>query len=752
MTSHKIESEVQLRVDYREKEEAVLRSIVALVPNRAMLAMQRGSAAAAAPLTWNRIFSQSLAMGNSRSSISPELATRMGLGPAVRRSNSGDRAAVATAITVFSEINPLNLGQPALITAGSGVRASGVQPNAGYPPLLNFRAGTAGASDFARDLLYPIISDTKEYGNLATGRVGLVPGRTPGAPGLTPGTDYARFNSLLYPQINFGYGTPGQAFVAKRNWWAFSLNLANQDAVRTGLAEVGRDFVLSIYEIPSQLPISSAAFTQLGTTTGQGGGDWTQDSTIIDGTLFTGRAVARAPALADGATVLSSLASRGSVASTPGAIIGGAAMTAVAMGDRESFQITRDARDRIAINNNATMGSFAPVSTSADSGRCAFIPISVGETYYDRFLQPDFAFDKYNPNPAYGSLSSTAWNDYSIGARQCAMQLDITNVFSSIAPINLNTTGMVFSYLVGGVRVPLAIAAAAPGNNFINVNPTVVQVNCGNTPTTFRWGPAGAMREMKGLVGNVVFDYATFPGPAFGAGTILRQVESAFETQFSAVAVPGSQYVKVWPERIPAMLSALGADPTSINHSLVVNVNYTGVGPTIPLAPAVGIPGREPISAKYNLILTGCEDLTAFPRGFSLVTNMNLNLYSRFNQVPYATTNLPLGYVPAVTTANPDGLFWPPCSLFAPSKTIGKDTIPLSGYDFEGQLNSLKFDDGTNAVANQVQPLASIAVTGLPIVAANKTANLRQKRHPIEIPPVTMMNWLILLEERRREY
>ena len=38
-------------------------------------------------------------------------------------------------------------------------------------------------------------------------------------------------------------------------------------------------------------------------------------------------------------------------------------------------------------------------------------------------------------------------------------------------------------------------------------------------------------------------------------------------------------------------------------------------------------------------------------------------------------------------------------------------------------------------------------------MAANRiTVNLRPITHPAELPPITMMNWLVVLEERRKEF
>ena len=40
VSAHSTQSAVQLRVDYQEKEDAILRSIVAITPNRAIRAMR----------------------------------------------------------------------------------------------------------------------------------------------------------------------------------------------------------------------------------------------------------------------------------------------------------------------------------------------------------------------------------------------------------------------------------------------------------------------------------------------------------------------------------------------------------------------------------------------------------------------------------------------------------------------------------------------------------------------------------------
>ena len=126
----------------------------------------------------------------------------------------------------------------------------------------------------------------------------------------------SKFNLLTYPKINFGYAKPGDNFVAKRNWWAFSVDVGNNDSGTTNLARSKRNFVLSIYEIPSQLSISASSFMSLGEyASGQA---WLGGQVNIDGGVFAGRAEVR------GNTPLAAIASRRSINLAADANIGGA--------------------------------------------------------------------------------------------------------------------------------------------------------------------------------------------------------------------------------------------------------------------------------------------------------------------------------------------------------------------------------------------------------------------------------------------
>ncbi len=68
-----VQSETQIKVDYADKEDAVLRAVVNLVPNRAIRAMQHRSNISGVErdsLRWQNIFSEALDQANARTSIS----------------------------------------------------------------------------------------------------------------------------------------------------------------------------------------------------------------------------------------------------------------------------------------------------------------------------------------------------------------------------------------------------------------------------------------------------------------------------------------------------------------------------------------------------------------------------------------------------------------------------------------------------------------------------------------------------------
>jgi hypothetical protein len=200
----------------------------------------------------------------------------------------------------------------------------------------------------------------------------------------------------------------------------------------------------------------------------------------------------------------------------------------------------------------------------------------------------------------------------------------------------------------------------------------------------------------------------------------------------------GKICIAVYPQRFPAFLAALNADPvnhaTTPNNSLVVNVDYSTTTGSINLRrPAIPCTDLD-----YGLIIQECSDLRSYTRGFSLVSNLRTYIGDDFNIVQIPP---PTGYTP------PNGTFFPPVSLFVPERRYGVEIDPFA-VQVAGQIGSLASEN----VANPVNPIESRTMSGRSLSASKVTVNLRPIRHPAELPPITMMNWLVVLEEQGRRY
>lgn len=610
-----VASGVQQRADYLNKEDAALRSMLAIVPNRAIRAMQSGSSASSedsAPLSWQAIFQEALVQANAGASISSDVASKAGL-DTTYSGNTGD-STIDNVNLVFKAAEP-----------ETGYVASGCSSALGttFPPALN----TTDVNTASLDKLYPIISSSKYYGTYATGRVGVSV------------TDYPQFNLIPYPKIDFGYGTQGANFVAKRNWWAFAVNLYNHDnSGETSQIDQSRDYVLSIYEIPSQLSISSNAFTSLGKH--ESGDAWQNIS--VEGSIYASKAQV------EGSTALSKLSSRRGMSLSTSSKIGDQSFTSnpFTPGLRETYEITT--------------GEFYPVSLSSETGRAAFVPINRQTEFYDRFA-----------DGVYGTstsvISPTNWNDYSVGALQCAMKLDVRKVISATdqTPKELR-----FYYKQGGVET----------YKDLDVNPA----------------------EWATEVPPVPFDVTVLSG--------------------------NRPCVVIKPELFAAYLASPGiaGDSLAVNNSIAVNADYRtgGVG--------VGKPSFPCLDSDVGLILTDCTDLTSFTKGFSVVTNFRLYIADDFNIV---STTPPSGIT---------GTFFPPASLYAPERRFGSADEPWK-VEQAGTVGSLASDDS----ANPIRPFDLKTGGGSSMSASKISVNLKPITHPGALPPITMMNWLILLEEKR---
>lgn len=637
MQSQQVQGTVSLKVDYREKQEALLRSIVAITPNRAARAMREPMPVGGGdggPVSWRQIFNDALDQANARQSLSISMRNAI-----AANSISGNASDIAA-----GDINDVNVMIDPL-SPGDGVVSAGVRQftTPGYPAPLNWRAGAEELQ--TRDNNFPLISNNKRYGALAQGNAGV----------NLDTTVYQDFNQIRYPNINFGYAAPGEWFVAKRNWWAFTVDMTAPDAAATKAAADRREYVLSIYEVPSQLAISANTFTNLGQFDDDT--EW-HDRIRVSGRVYADRAQLGGSVGLAGLSARSEITGAGSIGAGDGAV----------NVDADTFDVGR--REQYEFANG---GASMPVSLATESGRAVFVPINRGVEFFDRY-----AGTNADPQPAV--FSDTHWNDYSVGANRCAMRLDViaVNSLSDQMPTRVR-----FSFLRGGVRVN-----SEHDIGFFNNDPT--------SPFLFSSRNDGVIRP----------------------------------------------YVEVSASKINAYITnTFAADNVSFNHSLAINVNYQmannptdGVRPRQP--PALPVPGSDDIL----VVLKDCADLSAFTRGFSLVTNLLLEISDNFNTQTIAP---PVGYVPPVGQP-----YYPPSSLFAPQKRWGQGGVDPVTLKLRGQIGAVS----SNNQGTAAHIIGETGTTGTRIATNGLTFDLSPITHPGTLPPITMMNWLVTIEEKRAEF
>lgn len=629
MQSHTAQVGNQVKIDYRQKEDALLRALVAIVPNKAVGAMMGSSASNDDAYSWQTIFNEAIIASNAETALSAELINSIGI-PNIIVANSGD-----TSLNSASQIVSVVAGDGTLIgpgnTANTGLLSDPLVMSK-LPAALDFNGPYSSDQDF------PIISHDKTY-----------PASSPGlGASAAAAGGWNLYNIIDYPDVRFGLVNQGGKFVAKRNWWAFSLTFGANDIENSGIPAIKKNYVLSIYEVPVQSALSASENLRVGTFAD--GTIW--QNTTVDGGVFGGN-VMTGGNLSLG---LGQISARRSVNLGNGTRVNNGDTVANgfnAMGARE----TRSAG--LAIDSD-----FYGVSVAADSGRLAILPLGQGA----QFLRRDESQGMSN------TISPTPWDKYALGSRQCKMQIEIRAMENDTSTV---PTRVRFHYQVGGVSTYTDYTAGGNWDNHVQ--------DAGLSVIPFYW-------------------------------------EILEENSGGALAIN--------LEKIPAFLVSLGADNETKNNSLSVWANNS-----LPTVRQPQIPTNS--NLDMAVILRNCEDLSAFSKGLSIVTDHRVYFAENFNQVQLP--GIPLG------SGIPMGAdFYPPVSVFAAEKRFGTNFGNAAAVHLEGQLTSLS--DDRNTTENPLD-LRESATLDRQLSHDKVSAALSQILSPAQLPPVTKMAWLVVVEE-----
>ena len=382
------QARAQVKQDFRQKEDAILNALVHIVPNKAIGAMMQGSADNPGDYNWDAIFREALTLAHAEQSVSPQIINSLGLGAAIS-GNSGDmpyanvsdfvNAPVGTPAGGSNRVNGGNVWESLMLS----------------DPRIASRVPAALALTQANYLLdkdYPIVSFAKSYTASHTKGLGLSPNL------------YPLYNLIQYPDVRFGYKRPGELFVAKRNWWVFSLEFGSHNTGATGIPPVRRDYVLSIYEIPSQVPLSASALLDVGRFAD--GAEW--ENVEMEGGIVAER-----------------LRTQGTVAISNGVVSARRSLDLAGQTLVDGTALRSDfdelgAREGMAIgdvNETVSDSDFYQASLGGNVGRVAFIPINRGD---DTLL-------RVGDGARSERISQTGWNHYSMAGRQAQMVVRIMN-------------------------------------------------------------------------------------------------------------------------------------------------------------------------------------------------------------------------------------------------------------------------------------------------------------------------------------
>ncbi len=591
--AHRVQSTTQVKQDYRQKERAFLRSLVDVTPNSIMNGMMPGASNNAANFDWPTIFQQALNQAQTDQALTDADRLNLSINANIISSNTGD--ATYTPMGLISSPD----GSTNFVLDDSSPNLAGLT----LPPSLSYLNGAN-----LRTTTHPIIS----FDKVLSGTTNL-------------------YSEMPYPEISFGYTQQGSTFIAKRNWWAFTVNFGANNLVNTGIAPRPKTYLLSIYEVPNQLAISSAGST---TSLGQfgDGSNWTTNISV-SGNIFAETAQVENTNL-----VNSPISSRKGITLGPNA---------------PSTQSIGGLAERRDLRATTTTNAFFPFSSSSDSGLVSFTPINRGVAYFDYFTAntseglPNTANpDTLNsPDPVITqTIGQTGWDKYSIGATQTAMRIEVGGVA-------LNS------------QLPTRLFISAQSNG----GTTTVRQRCerGTSPTS--WWRARGQSE---IVNDGSQNWDLTP--------------SGDEWFVQTRTLPnGRPCLTLDLEVLPAFLARAGLGGVDVNNSIWIGPNHTTTE-----SDAIGIPPSASNFPSTNndmsLIITGSNDLSQFTNGLSIITPMRIYFDDNFNDVP-ATPPAGSGIT---------GIWFPPTSIYAPEKRFGLQTTP-GQIQVQGQIGLLPANNGS---------------------------------------------------------
>src|SRR6266404_5309536 len=440
-TGQDTERVASAKVDIATREDTLMRAIL----QETATGMLPSNGLTGPSLDWTTIMTNAVNQVKATTYVDPSEAANL-LGPGVIPANMGDPDDGSAALSIFQGYQQeVPYGGTTGVANLVGLNSSSPWNNRVEPDLLVWVSNSnISATSAATDpLQFFLGSQVSATGSTNTS--------------LSPS---GRWGTVPYPNIRFGLMRPGDTMVARRVWWRipvlYQTNLRTIEAQTAG-TDVKRyprmlaNYVLSVYEIPSQLPITGNANIQLGLN--PDGSSWGNTSSTTNQVQIAGSIYGDAVQLSGG-TYSGGISSRKQVNVLTSSSVAGetfADNTYNNLGVREQRDLTRP--------TTTTSIGAAPVSVAGDNGKVMLVPLASGNTFY-------------LPSP---NVVPTAWDLYSLPYYHCRIRITISGTNSTLnyqngTPDTLDPTAGAITvqirYLPDAAQLPDAVfgvSDAAPG-------------------------------------------------------------------------------------------------------------------------------------------------------------------------------------------------------------------------------------------------------------------------------------------------
>jgi len=682
-TGQDTERVASAKVDIATREDTLMRAIL----QETATGMLPSNGLTGPSLDWTTIMTTAVNQVKATTYVDPSEAAKL-LGPGVIPANMGDPDDGSSSLSIFTGYQQ---EVPYGGTTGVANLVTAYNPNVEPPELVWVSNASISATNAATNPLQFFLGSQVS----ATGSTNAA---------LSPS---GRWGTVPYPNIRFGLMRPGDPMVARRVWWRIPVKYqtklqtieqtAGTDPNVTRYPGMLANYVLSVYEIPSQLPITGNANIQLGLN--QDGSSW--GNTSLTGgqpVQITGSIYGDSVQL-NGGTYSGGISSRNQVNVLGSSSVAGEAFTDNTynnLGVREQMD-----RTRMSGGNPVSAG----VSVAGDNGKVMLVPVALGSAFY-------------LPSP---NATPTAWDLYSLPYYHCRIRITISGTNSTLnyqngTPNTLDPTAGAITVQIRYLPDTAQLPDAVFGVSDAAFGPPLVYAQVSNANNS---GSPGALtNQANGTPVNFLLYTSTATG---SSDTNVLEIDLLQMYRTLGLTDPNLTPASCYSIYIQCPASQNPNNPNPQNLGIVIKDadDLTGSALLGNTSPGPFTNGLSILSTQRIYLAGGAIQQTGLPG-------------SGFNTVPWP--NPP----------DPNNPPYPATSIYAPDVRYGITNL-MPTINVIGQVTVSQATPG----GTPVYPLSFSTGAGNTITGTGNSYKLNAVSKPRSLPPINRLSLLFTVEKER---